>query len=69
MCNAAAIIDRSSIDGVPFKRANNRKAEFNEQTSVFIKNLQPSTDNDGLFAEMQKIGNVVNCQVSCCRTC
>ena len=65
VCDAAAIIDRSSNGDQPFKRGNNKqKAQFNEETSVFIRNLPADVTDDDLFQEFQKTGSVINCQVS-----
>lgn len=65
VCNAAAIIDRSSNGDQPFTRANNKtKAQFNETTSVFVRNLPATVSDDDLFQEFQKHGSVINCQVS-----
>ena len=65
MCDAAAIIDKSFFEGQQFKRANNRqKAQFNESSSVFVRNLPADVTDDALFQEFQKTGSVINCQVS-----
>ena len=50
MCNAAAIIDRSSNGDQPFTRGNIKtKAQFSETTSVFIRNLPADVTDDDLF--------------------
>lgn len=64
LCDAAAIIDKASKEGSqPFTRANNRKAQFSEASSVFVRNLPTDVTDDGLFQEFQKAGSVINCQV------
>jgi len=66
VCDAAEIIDKACKEGAqPFERANNKqKAQFNETTSVFVRNLPLEITDDGLFVEFQKVGSVINCQVS-----
>jgi len=50
LCNAAAIIDRSSNGDQPFTRGNIKtKAQFSETTSVFIRNLPADVTDDDLF--------------------
>ena len=65
MCDAAAIIDKSSSGDKPLIRFNNRhKAQFQEKTSVFVRNLPEDKTDDDLFQEFQKVGSVITCQVS-----
>ena len=65
VCDAAAIIDKSSSGDKPLIRFNNRhKAQFQEKTSVFVRNLPEDKTDDDLFQEFQKVGSVITCQVS-----
>lgn len=54
VCNAAAIIDSSASKGDDkcLSRGNNKtKASFNENTSVFVRNLPLNVSDDQLFEE------------------
>jgi len=54
LCNAAAIIDSSASKGDDkcLSRGNNKtKASFNENTSVFVRNLPLNVSDDQLFEE------------------
>jgi len=54
LCNAAAIIDKSHLEGKPFQRTNSsRKSQFTEDTSVFVRNLPPDVGNHELFTAFQ----------------
>lgn len=67
VCDAAALIDK---DGKTFQRANNRqKAHFNENTSIFVRNLPEEVTDDDLFKQFQSSGSVMNCQVSNATVC
>ena len=62
VCDAAAQIDK---DGNSFTRANNKlKSQFNENTSIFVRNLPEEVTDDELFTMFQQSGSVMNCQVS-----
>lgn len=61
LCDAAAQIDK---DGNSFTRANNKlKSQFNENTSIFVRNLPEEVTDDELFTMFQQSGSVMNCQV------
>lgn len=54
VCDAAAIIDSSASKGEEKKlsRSNNKtKASFNEETSIFVRNLPLEVSDDELFDE------------------
>jgi len=54
LCDAAAIIDSSASKGEEKKlsRSNNKtKASFNEETSIFVRNLPLEVSDDELFDE------------------
>lgn len=62
MCDAAAIIDGASTQDKPLTRGNYRtKANFNGETSVFVRNLPDHVTDEELYEVFQKFGSVLNC--------
>ena len=65
VCESAAIIDKSQIDGQKFERVLiSKKQPFSEETSVFVKNLPADVTDTELGEAFQQFGTVISCQVS-----
>lgn len=64
LCEAAVAIDNAAKGDAGLRRTKTKtKAQFNEATSIFVRNLPADVGDDELFQEFQKAGSVINCQI------